>query len=663
MPRVSRRRHALLAGLFCLLLAAAAFVLLAKPLAISVTPQPDTLSIAGFPPVMAYGDRHLGLIGTYRLRAEKTGYQPLVREVEISRQGSRYQFTMEKLPGLIDATSTPPGATLLVDGTPVGTTPLSGQEIAAGSRTLRFELARYLPQEHHLEVEGFGNRASLEVTLEPAWARYTITSDPSAATVSVDGVEVGATPLEIELLAGQRHLRLTRPESAPLSIELTVTAGEDRTLPVFQLVPAPASVVISSEPAGATVTADGHYQGRTPTTITLTSATTHQLRLSAAGYQSASRSLVLAAGEERDLNITLEPEYGTLFIAATPPDATLLIDGKARDTATGRFRLPTRPHTLELKAAGYVTATRTVTPQAGYSQKIDITLERQGAAEKTAVGTQANGVRSTLGQRLVLITPRPFRMGAARTEPGRRANEIEHDVVLQRKFYLSEREVTNAEYRRYRARHSSGVAGRSSLDSDSHPVVNVSWDDAARFLNWLSLQDGLPPYYVEQSGRLVASDPRGIGYRLPTEAEWAFAARVAGRQETARYPWPGKFPPGEKAGNFADESARQLLPVVITGYRDGFAATAPTGSFPANPVGLYDLGGNVAEWCHDYYAANSGSARKGDSDPMGPEAGGHRVVRGSSWRDASITELRFSFRRYSREPADDIGFRVARYAE
>ncbi|MCK4507335.1 MAG: SUMF1/EgtB/PvdO family nonheme iron enzyme, partial [Desulfuromonadales bacterium] len=122
------------------------------------------------------------------------------------------------------------------------------------------------------------------------------------------------------------------------------------------------------------------------------------------------------------------------------------------------------------------------------------------------------------------------------------------------------------------------------------------------------------------------------------------------------------YPPKVKAGNFADESARHLLPVVIKGYNDGFPASAPTGSFPANPAGIYDLGGNVAEWCHDYYAANIASVGKGVADPMGPGAGNHHVVRGSSWRNASITELRFSYRRYSREPANDIGFRIARYA-
>jgi formylglycine-generating enzyme required for sulfatase activity len=321
-----------------------------------------------------------------------------------------------------------------------------------------------------------------------------------------------------------------------------------------------------------------------------------------------------------------------------------------------------------MKAKGYGSVTRTVTPQTGYSQRIEIDLRRKQTAGQAATSARPDSAKpdsvgtTGLGQRLVLISPRPFTMGASRKEAGRRANEGERKVIMKRSFYLSEREVTNAEYRLFQAQHSSGMSGNRSLEIDSHPVVNVTWDDAVRFLNWLSSKDGLPPFYREENGTMIAGDEAGPGYRLPTEAEWAFAARMAKRKERVRYPWPGKYPPKVKAGNFADESARYLLPVVIEGYNDGFAASAPTGSFPANPVGVHDLGGNVAEWCHDHYAASPAGGGQGAADPMGPASGNHHVVRGSSWRNASITELRFSYRRYSRQAASDIGFRIARYA-
>lgn len=664
-PRTSGKRlRTMAAVLFALLLAGATFVLLAKPLSITVTPTPDSLSVSGFPPVVKFGNSYLGLSGDYTLHAEKVGFLQLEKEIKITGADSNYSFTLEKLPGLVDLISTPAGATVLVDGEPVGKTPLREVKIAAGNRTVRFEHERYLPSERTLEIEGFGARQSLQVELDPAWAIVTVRTEPEGTILMVDGEERGRTPLDLELVAGKRHLVFTKESFAPLDIELVVEAGQNMSPAVYQLTPAPSTASISSIPAGATVTLDGAYKGLTPLEITLPSGEEKSLRLTLAGYLPANHKLKLSPEEERELTLKLEPQYGTVFIAGTPAEATLYIDGKKQDQATGRFRLSTKAHTLELKASGYKSVTKTVTPQAGYSQRIEIDLPRKQSTTKTAPLAKPEPARETsLSQKLVLITPKPFLMGASRKEAGRRANEGEREVIMKRSFYLSRQEVTNAEYRLFRAQHSSGTTGNRSLEIDSHPVVNVSWDDTARFLNWLSQKDGLPPFYREEHGAMVVAEARGPGYRLPTEAEWAFAARMASQKERVRYPWPGKFPPRAKAGNFADESARHLLPVVIEGYNDGFPATAPSGSFPANPAGIHDLGGNVAEWCLDYYAANPGSGAKGTVDPAGPVAGNHHVVRGSSWRDASITELRFSYRRYSREPASDIGFRIARYAK
>jgi len=251
-------------------------------------------------------------------------------------------------------------------------------------------------------------------------------------------------------------------------------------------------------------------------------------------------------------------------------------------------------------------------------------------------------------------------MGAPRREPGRRANEREREVVLNRPYYLSRKPVSNKEFRRFRNDHNSGAVGELSLNDDDQPVVNISWEDAVRFLNWLSLQDGLTPFYQESGGTFLPVSKDGNGYRLPTEAEWAYAARVAGRNNSDRYPWQGSFPPQQVTGNFADESAKTILPTVISGYNDGFPVTSPVGHFPPNQAGLYDMGGKVAEWCHDYYTAYTGNTGRA-VNPMGPESGTHRVIRGSSWRDGSVTELRLSYRGYHRKAQDYVGFRIARY--
>jgi formylglycine-generating enzyme required for sulfatase activity len=193
-------------------------------------------------------------------------------------------------------------------------------------------------------------------------------------------------------------------------------------------------------------------------------------------------------------------------------------------------------------------------------------------------------------------------------------------------------------------------------------VVNVSWDDAARYCNWLSKKQGLPASYVEENGEMRAVQSMTTGYRLPTEAEWAWVARRHQQPTEQRYPWAGNYPPETVSGNYADMRIADALAEVVPGYDDGYRGTADVGSFPARPAGVFDLGGNASEWMHDYYAIYPNEATKLVTDPTGPLKATHRVVRGAGWRHGNITELRLSYRDYSNKPRYDLGFRIARYA-
>jgi formylglycine-generating enzyme required for sulfatase activity len=110
-------------------------------------------------------------------------------------------------------------------------------------------------------------------------------------------------------------------------------------------------------------------------------------------------------------------------------------------------------------------------------------------------------------------------------------------------------------------------------------------------------------------------------------------------------------------------TARELVPSILPAYDDGYASTAPVGKFKPNALGLYDTAGNVAEWVNDFYTVPTPGITTPVVDPVGPERGNSHVVRGSSWRDAGISELRLSYRDYSSDARPDIGFRIARYAE
>ncbi len=178
----------------------------------------------------------------------------------------------------------------------------------------------------------------------------------------------------------------------------------------------------------------------------------------------------------------------------------------------------------------------------------------------------------------------------------------------------------------------------------------------------MSRKEGLPPAYEERDGSAFLIRPVGTGYRLPTEAEWAWAARFAAGASNARFPWGDDQAPVAGSGNYADASAAGIVPSAQLDYRDGFPVTSPVGAGGTNALGLYDVGGNVAEWIHDRYRiyANSSSGEPVE-DPMGPETGGLRVIRGSSWKDASAARLRLAYRDYGKEGREDVGFRIVRY--
>jgi formylglycine-generating enzyme required for sulfatase activity len=251
-------------------------------------------------------------------------------------------------------------------------------------------------------------------------------------------------------------------------------------------------------------------------------------------------------------------------------------------------------------------------------------------------------------------------MGASRREPGQRANERLHAVKLARPYYLATTEVTNEQFRRFRPGHDSGRYGSIGLDDPAQPVVNVRWDDAAAYCNSLNAAGGFAEAYAARPDGMQLTQPVGRGYRLPTEAEWAWAARHADGAQTSRFAWGDALPPAPGSGNFADRSVAGVLADTIQDYNDDYAGPAPVGRFKPSAAGLYDMAGNAAEWVHDVYAIQARGEE--ETDPTGPPSGKHHVIRGSSWMQSSISALRWTYRDYGPDPRPDVGFRCARYA-
>jgi formylglycine-generating enzyme required for sulfatase activity len=269
---------------------------------------------------------------------------------------------------------------------------------------------------------------------------------------------------------------------------------------------------------------------------------------------------------------------------------------------------------------------------------------------------------------LVRINAGSFDVGSPAGEANRRGDETQHRVRLSRPFYLGKYEVTQAEYRQVMKANPSWFSAKGGgkdkvqgLDTDKFPVENVTWFDAVEFCNKLSEKDGLEPYYKltavkREGGSITAATVAvagGRGYRLPTEAEWEYACR-ADRANAFH------FGDRTRAG---DLNAKPIS--VPSGYGSALqwpelGRTAKVGSYRVNAWGLYDMHGNVAEWCHDWYDKDY-YTDKAKVDPQGPDKGKHRALRGGSWlvSDGSCRSASRAFLA-PEESKYHAGFRVAR---
>jgi formylglycine-generating enzyme required for sulfatase activity len=267
-------------------------------------------------------------------------------------------------------------------------------------------------------------------------------------------------------------------------------------------------------------------------------------------------------------------------------------------------------------AAATAVAEKPVTTAA----KIDINVEAERA--------RYSNFENSIGSQMFFIPSAQFVMGCDALDAPPNERPLTH-VTLSR-YYLSRHLVTNGQYEQFDRAHRTK---RAPGAGDNHPVIYVSSLDAMKFCHWLSSRERKK-------------------YRLPTEAEWEYAAKG---NEGRRYPW-GNYEGRGDLANFADRNT-----VFAWSDREidcGYAETSPVGAFPlgASPFGIEDMAGNVWEWCFDYYEPYHGGARV---NPHGPTVGAKRAYRGGSWK-SRFSSLRTTGRS-SNTPSfscNDLSFRV-----
>ncbi|MGI6301330.1 MAG: SUMF1/EgtB/PvdO family nonheme iron enzyme [Verrucomicrobiota bacterium] len=325
----------------------------------------------------------------------------------------------------------------------------------------------------------------------------------------------------------------------------------------------------------------------------------------------AALSAQVRDGEISEVGVSIEPQPGTIVLKSNPTGAEVIdTGGELLGKAGDRLELAAfEKHRLTLRLNGYKDAV----------VEVEVTQPAMRLAERTVIMERSLGPQAgsgwtvpDLGMKFVYVAPGSFRMGSTDSEADSDEKPV-HPVELTRGYWFGKYEVTNGDWSRFL--RESGYDGAADADSnymrhhrdgseyastsDSYPMVYVSWKNAVAYCEWLTQRE-------RDAGRL----PQGYEYRLPTEAEWEYAARGGKNGRSTKY--SGSDNLGE-VGWYSGNSGRK---------------THEVGGKRANELGLYDMSGNVWERCWDWKGTYSSSSQR---DPVGPGSGSPRVPRGGGW--------------------------------
>jgi len=539
--------------------------------------------------------------------------------------------------------------------------------------------------------------AALKTGEEKGIGTLIITSEPEMATVSVDGIERGTTPLTIDRVgAGKRTIRLKMNGFFPVSrIERILPDEETRTHVILEHQTGSININAKtfSDAYPARFYLDGKLMGKPPLTMEDVTAGTHTYRFEADNHQEVSGEIAVSLHEEVKLDESIKPLPGIVTLRSTPPGAVIWFNGKKSKQKTDiKAKIPAGKHSITLKHDSYVDATKEieVLPESVLEEefqlvknqgKINVVSVPEGAAiwmdgEDTGKKTDyllevlAGEHEVTLkldgykdAKKKVHLEPEGFTEVELRLEKGLNAplpeptftdpntftdpvtgmelvyvpggkfmmgdifgdgNESEkpiHEVRLYG-FYIGKYLVTQGEWEEV-----MGCNPSEFKSGGDYPIENVSWDDAQEFIE-----------------KLTAMNNGKYEFRLPTEAEWEYAARSGGKKE--------KYAGGDDVDAVAWYSENNS---------DWHAH--PVGKKLRNGLGLYDMSGNVREWCHDrHWLYSPGPV----SNPKGPHKDSNwafpaRVNRGGHFYE-DARECR-STHRFFAAPDDrkfTLGFRLAR---
>lgn len=548
------------------------------------------------------------------LTVMKTGYLPLrilLPEVGIRlKSGQVWDLVisgdkkLEQVP--VNFILNPEDAILVIDGK-TQKAPYTGLLLPVGKREISISKMGFATLTKTIEVSVKTNLFQFELK-EVELQTLTLRSEPVGAAIFVDGIEKGVTNKGLFVYPGTYKVKLSLSGYVDSEQQIQVKENAQNEFLVklekntgllsWTLNPTNAQISINKEPQTGKTQAElapGRYL----------------IELAAQGFDSQSETIELKRGESLKKTWTLVQQTGGLQFSVNPVDAkiTLKQNGQTVETWTGLKilrNLPVGTYELNAELAGYQNQTQQITISKDQTLSHELNLKKGN--------TTGESIKNSIGMEMVLIPSGTFQMGSNESDDEKPI----HSVTISQSFYMGKYEVTQKEW--------SAIMGTdpSFFKGDNLPVEQVSWNDIQEFIKKLNQKEG------------------GEKYRLPTEAEWEYAAKAGTNTK-----W--HFGDNEsQLGDYAWYSSNSNT------------KTHEVGQKKPNLFGLYDMHGNVWEWVQDWYGSNYYQSSP-KTDPKGPSSGSRRVIRGGSWlyfaESARSASRNFGSPEYR---YNNIGFRLLR---
>ncbi len=580
-------------------------------------------------------------VGQNRIKIGSTGYEPIqinLRDYGVTSEEKRcYVLTLINHPEheviSYSIISDPADAEKWVDGENLGT----GQsfQIEVGSHQLELRKTGYKTMKLTIDVSKSASFVNADKMSPQDPILFTVKSQPTGADIYLDGAASGQTDCQVALFPGSYAIRVVKNGYDPE--EQTIQVDEAGTNSVtFQLTKATSTVSVVTDPSDAEI-----YLNNVPQTAHTfeKGPGTYRLDVKKDGCDPDTRMITVEKGKDQTVRVTLSKQTGRLTFTVKPIDAQISLSNGDKWQGGKIATLPVGQYTVEAISDGYKKKTASLNIEKDKMTTLDLVLEKRTTTqEHDLLATPQTKIekredyRSKSGIDMVYVEGGTFQMGS---KDGYNDEKPVHGVTVS-SFYIGKYEVTQKQWMDVMGSNPSYFKG------DNLPVEQVSWYDVIEFCTKLSEKEGLTPCYTG-SGDNVTMNIHANGYRLPTEAEWEFAAR--GGKKSQAYKYSGSNTLGD-VGWYNDNSGMK---------------THDVGSKRANELGIRDMSGNVWEWCWDWFGNYSSDVQ---TNPTGPGSGSYRVRRGGSWSYiADYCEVAYRSHYAPSDSSGGIGFRVYRTAE